>query len=310
MILQPSNGAGDHFLGGAGAGGDQNHIVGVELVDIEILRSIDEERRAAFFLGQFSEPLRVAAVLRAEHNHLVGLLAEHAHCFLAILRRIADVFFRRADNPRETFLEPSDDSIGIVDTEGGLGEVGKLAARFKHQGVDFLGVFDENNGFGGFSHGADDFVVSSVADEDDGVVLFGEFDGLQMHLGDQRTGCVDRMKFSGLGEAPNFRSDSMGGEKDRGAFRNFLQIVNEYRTLGLECANDVLIVDNLVIDVNRRSKVLQSQLEALDGHVDPSAKTAGSSEDYFHSAQGSVEKKKDMPIIIASRKPFAKRYHP
>ena len=57
--------------------------------------------------------------------------------------------------------------------------------------LDVFGGLDQDHLVGGLAHGADDFVVAFVADQDDGVALASVADGLEVDLDDERAGGVD-----------------------------------------------------------------------------------------------------------------------
>ena len=50
----------------------------------------------------------------------------------------------------------------------------------------------------------------------------------------------------------------------------------------LEPLDDVLVVDDLVIDVERGAEELEGALQALDGHVDPGAEASGVGQNDLH----------------------------
>ena len=81
----------------------------------------------------------------------------------------------------------------------------------------------------------------------------------------------------------------MCGEKDGGIGWDFFEEIDENCPFSLERLHDMLVVDNLVIHVDGWSKMLKRQLEALNGHVDASTKTAGGGKNYFHRTLRSVK---------------------
>ena len=112
----------------------------------------------------------------AQHDDLGRIGCDQSDRFLSVLGRIADVFFWRTDDPRELGLESLDDSVCIIDAQGRLGQLGQFGAWFKLELIDILGRFDQHYRFGSLTHRTDHFVVPLVADQDNRVVIFGEFD--------------------------------------------------------------------------------------------------------------------------------------
>ena len=151
--------------------------------------------------------------------------------------------------------------------------------------VDFFDGADQMERFRGFAHRADDFVVAGVADEDDLVALLGIANRFQMNFGHQRAGGVDRFQASLLGDAADFRGDAVRGEQQVGPFGDFVQIVDEDGPFVAEALDHVLVVDDFVIDVDRRAENAERLFERVDRHVDAGTETAGAGENDFHEAE-------------------------
>ena len=95
-----------------------------------------------------------------------------------------------------------------------------------------------------------------------------------MDLGHQRAGGVDRPQLPLAGDAANLRRNAVGREEQRGAERHLGQIVDERHAAAAKVLDDVLVVDDLVVDVNRRLERRQRQVERLDRHVHARTETA------------------------------------
>ena len=63
---------------------------------------------------------------------------------------------------------------------------------------------------------------------------------------------------------------------------HFGQIVDEHGPLPAKALDDVPVVDDLVIDVDRRAVELDRQIERVDRHVDAGAKAARTGKEDFH----------------------------
>ena len=151
----------------------------------------------------------VRAVLAAEHEHQIGLGRQVSDSFLAVLSRVADVVFGGIGDIGEFFPERGDHDIGVVDAQGCLGEVGDLVGVRHVEPFDVFGGFDQDHLVGGFAHGADDFVVAFVADQDDGVAFASVADGFEVDLDDERAGGVDGEQPAFLGLVADLRRDAV-----------------------------------------------------------------------------------------------------
>ena len=64
--------------------------------------------------------------------------------------------------------------------------------------------------------------------------------------------------------------------------RNFLHVIDEHRAALGEIADHVAVMHDLVIDVDRRSKSPNRQVEALDRHIHAGTEAAWGRQDDFH----------------------------
>ena len=80
--------------------------------------------------------------------------------------------------------------------------------------ADVAGAVDEGDVLGRLAAGADDLLVTLVADQQDVEVVVGEPAGLVVHLRHQRAGGVDRPQAAGGGLLVDLRRDAVGGEHD------------------------------------------------------------------------------------------------
>ena len=75
--------------------------------------------------------------------------------------------------------------------------------------------------------------------------------------------------------------------------RDLVDRVDEDDAAAAEALDDVAVVDDFVIDVERRAEELEGRVRGFDGHVDAGAEAAGTCQDHMHS--------------FASRRPTATR---
>ena len=183
------------------------------------------------------------------------------------------------------FRERGDDDVGVVDAQGCLGEIGDLVGVGDVEALDVVGGLDEDHLVGGFAHGADDLVVAFVADQDDGVAFPGVLDGFEVDLGHERAGGVDGAELAAPGLVADLGRDAVGAVEERGALGDFVERLDEDGAAAPEPLDDELVVDDLVIDVERRAEEIERPLQALDRHVDPRAEAAGIGQDDLHRGE-------------------------
>src|SRR6516162_2004906 len=103
-----------------------------------------------------------------------------------------------------------------------------------------------------------------VPDEHNAVALAGEFDGLQVHFGDQRTGGVNDLEMALPGVASHGRSYSVRAEDGARAGRHFVQFLHKDRSGVAEFVDDVLVMHNLLAYVHGRTIEIERYLHHID----------------------------------------------
>ncbi len=116
--------------------------------------------------------------------------------------------------------------------------------------------------------------MAGVAYQDDRPALADVVLALGVHLGDQRARGVQDRQAAGLGLAHHRAGDAMGAEHRHGPFRDFGQLFDEHRALGLQAIDDVTVMDDLVTHVDRPAVFLQRPVDDVDGANHPCAKAA------------------------------------
>ena len=121
-----------------------------------------------------------------------------------------------------------------------------------------------------------------MPDQDD-VAAALEMDlGLAMHLGDQRTGGIERKEIALLGLIGNRARHAMRGKDDRRVgFGDFVEFLDENRALGLQAVDHIAVMDDLVADIDRRPIEGERPLDRIDGPHDPGAKAAGGAQNHL-----------------------------
>ena len=115
-----------------------------------------------------------------------------------------------------------------------------------------------------------------MADQDDLEPVLVVRARLDMHLGDERTGGIEVEHAARALAAAGTDLRHAMCRKDHGGvgFGDFVELLHKNGAFAFECLDDVAIVHDLVAHVDRRSELLQRQLDDLDGAVDAGAEAA------------------------------------
>jgi hypothetical protein len=166
---------------------------------------------------------------------------------------------------REASSEHSDDVRGLVDGQRRLRDVGDPRSGRELERLGLGDVLDEHGRVGCLAHRADDLLVAGVADQDDRVARRRVPARLDVHLRHERAGGVDHVVREPRRVCVHGRRHPVRGVDDRRSLRRLGLLVDEDGSAGLEVADDVDVVDDLLADVDRRPVVLQGELDGLDG---------------------------------------------
>ncbi len=239
---------------------------------------VDQVRGGAVLACDLDQAVGVRGVRRPDHEDQVTLAGELLDGDLAVGRRVTDVVGLGADDRREPRPQGGDDLRRLVDREGRLGDEGDPVGIGHLEALDLVDGLDEDDVRRRLAGGPFDLLVALVADQDDRVAVGGEAPGLDVDLGHQRAGGVDRAQPAGGGIVVDRRGDAVGGEDDHLALRDLGLLLDEDRAPRGELLDHVLVVDDLLADVDRRPVQLERALDRLDGAVDPGAVAAGRGE--------------------------------
>ena len=123
-------------------------------------------------------------------------------------------------------------------------------------------------------HRADRFLVALVADVHDPVALAGPHLDLVMDLRDQGTHRVDDEAATFLCGGHDLGCRAVGRQHDRAPGRHVGDIVDEHHTLVFEPLDHELVVDDLVVAVDRWLERTHHPGQRLDRHLHPGAEPA------------------------------------
>src|SRR5260370_7841124 len=96
-----------------------------------------------------------------------------------------------------------------------------------------------------------------------------------MNLGDQRTSGVDHIQTALSSLAAHLGRDTVRAEDGTRTRRHLVQLFDKHGAGGAQFLNDVLVVDNFLADVNRRTIEVQSNLDHIDSPDDTGPKATG-----------------------------------
>ena len=116
--------------------------------------------------------------------------------------------------------------------------------------------------------------MALVADQDDRVALGGELAGLDVDLGDQRAGRVDRPQAARGGVGVHAGATPWAEKTTISPSGHLGLLLDEDRAALLELLDDVLVVDDLLAHVDRRAVEVERVLDRLHGAIDARAVAA------------------------------------
>ena len=123
--------------------------------------------------------------------------------------------------------------------------------------------------------GADHLGMVGMADQQDLAALAELALGLDMHLGHQRAGGIEKEQIAGARRLGHRLRHAMSGEHDgRAGVRDFVQFLDENRALGFETFHHVAVMDDVMAHIDGRAVFGERQLDDLDGAVDAGAEAA------------------------------------
>jgi hypothetical protein len=136
-----------------------------------------------------------------------------------------------------------------------------------------------------------------VADEDHHATLRDVALALAVHLGDERTGCVEDAQAALPRVILDDPRNAVGAEDRDRAGGNFGEVLDETRPLGAQALDDVPVVDDLMPDVDGCAKPDERLFDDVDGADDARAKAARLRKHYTHARHHAGRKDRTMEYI-------------
>ena len=203
---------------------------------------------------------------------------------LAVLGGVADVAYVGAEDIGKLFAQGLDHRARVIDAQRRLRHVGDLLRVSDLDTGDMIDCRYEMHAAVHPAARALDLGVPLVADEDDLSSLALVLLRFLVNLGDEGTGGVDHRQLAFRRVVGDLLRDAMGAEDGDGAVGYLVDLVDEARAFRSQVIDDLLVVDDLVADVDRRAVDLERPLDDGDGALDAGAEPSGLSEDNFHRA--------------------------
>jgi len=133
------------------------------------------------------------------------------------------------------------------------------------EGLNFSNIRNHLGDVGRLAQGAFDFVVVAMADENQRITLLGEFDRLDVNLGDQGAGGVDHLQVACLAQLADGRRNPVRGIDDPLTLWHFFDFVDEDGALFRQFIDDIAVMDDLAANVDGRPKGFESDADNIDG---------------------------------------------
>ena len=235
---------------------------------VEIAGALRQHRdRAALAFGDLAQPLRVRGVRRADHDQGIDHRRHLLHRQLPVGGGVADVFLVRARNVREALLQHDDDFGGVVDRQRGLGDEGEIVGILGMKVAASWAVsISVTAPAGNWPSVPTTSGWCGMADQEDFAAALEMDRRLAVHLGDQRTGGVEREEIAGPGIGRNRLGNPVGREHHRriGVVGDLGKFLDENRALGPQAVDDIAVVDDLVTDIDRSAVDRERPFHGID----------------------------------------------
>ena len=151
-------------------------------------------------------------------------------------------------------LQQRDDLGGVVDRQRGLRHESEIVGILRRESRGVMGGLDQRHrARRQLPQRADHFRMMRMPDQQDFAAALEMDRRLAVHLGDQRTGGVQREEIAGAGVGGNRFRNAMGGKHHRsvGIVGDFGQFLDENRALGPQAVHHIFVMDDLVADIDR-----------------------------------------------------------
>ena len=113
-----------------------------------------------------------------------------------------------------------------------------------------------------------------MADQNNGAFLAGKLQGLEVHFGHQRARGVNHFQGARFGFIAHGRRNAVGAKNQHRAMRHFFDGFHENRAAPAQLLHNISVMDDLMVDVDRRAVGFQRQFDDIDGAYHTGTETA------------------------------------
>jgi hypothetical protein len=132
------------------------------------------------------------------------------------------------------------------------------------------------------THGSFDLRMAGMPDQDHDATIVEISLAFVMHLGDERTDCIEDRQPAALGIDFDRSRHAMSAEDRHRAGGHLGQALDETRALRLEALDDMAVMDNLVANIDRCAISLERTLDDFDRTHHTRAKPTRLRQNDFH----------------------------
>ncbi|RMP78165.1 hypothetical protein ALQ17_05359, partial [Pseudomonas fluorescens] len=280
------NTAHQHFRGRS-TRRDANALDAIEPAALHVFGTVDQVRRRRHALSQLTQAVGVGTVGAADHQDHIAFVCQLLDRVLAVLGGVADVVLARAANGREATAQRVDHAAGVVHGQGGLSHECQALGVLYLQAGDVFFVFHQVNGpaIAGvvLTHGAFDFRVAGVADQDALATITAVARDFDVHLGDQWAGSIEDFQAAACRFGTHRLGNTVGAEDDDHIVRYLIQLFDKDGAAGAQVFDHEFVVDDFMTHVNRRPEDFQGAVDDFDRPVHTGAEATGVGEFDLHA---------------------------
>ena len=113
-----------------------------------------------------------------------------------------------------------------------------------------------------------------MTDQNNGAFFPRKLEGFEMDFGDQRAGGVNDFQLARPGFIADGGRHAVGAENQHGAVRDFFNGFHENGAAAAKLLDDVSVVNNFMVHIDRRAISFQSQFDDIHGADHAGAKAA------------------------------------
>src|SRR5450830_1687279 len=284
------------LIGTRGARSDADTLDAIKPAALHVLGAVDQVRRRGHAFSQFTQAVGVGAVRAADDQHHITFIGQLLDRILAVLRGVADVVLAWAADRREACAQGIDHPASVIHGQGGLGDEGQTLRVVYLQAGDVFFVFHQVDratvAAVVLAHGAFDFRVAGVADQDAFTAIAAVARDFDMHLGDQRAGGIEYFQAAACRFGTYRLGYAMGTEDYDDVVRHLIEFFDKDGAASAQVFDHEFVVDDFMAHVDRRPEDFQGAVDDFDRPVHAGAEATGVGEFDLHAVPRVLQRKK------------------